>query len=344
MESKLNQEAIRQYSQAFADKVSSRAYQHKNKLNGQDVLSLTPVKQVNLLLIRELFLQWKTEVARLKSPYFDYTSEEVKQALQGFMDVLSQHISVDESHIKPLLQKAVSDTLVLILAPYDFFFLMLTHSQKDYWKIEELEDLLRYTRINRSLLESLIRRCREEGDPQISSSRISHLFNEVFHSLQEPPEDTEPYISLFDGVMPLRSEELFTRTFEPVRKITPEPVVTVPAKTALELAKEAEAERRRTLNDYLTKQVKKNTLADIHQQKKIEKLSAHINMNQKFMFIKELFKNDQEAFWQSIDRLDQQNSYAEAVSVVRNELAPRYHWKMDSEEVVEFMELISKRF
>jgi predicted transposase YbfD/YdcC len=341
MESKLNQEAISQYSSAFTGQVLQQAYQHKPRLNGQEILSLTPLKQVNLLLIRELFLHWKKETRQLRSPYFDYEAAEVQRALETFMDVLSQHIAVDEAHLKPLLEKASRDTLVLVLAPYDFFFLMLTHTQKDHWKVEELEDLLRYVKINRPLLESLIQRCREEEEGPISPQRIVQLFDEAFGRLQEPPEDTEPYIRLFDEVKPLRTEELFSQTFEPQRRAIPEPEA--PAQTATEPESEESREQQRTLNDLLNRK-SNQTLADLHQQQKIGQLSSHINMNQKFMFIKELFNNDKDAFWQSIEQLDQQNSYAEAMGIVRNELAPRYHWKMDSEEVVELMELLSRRY
>lgn len=341
MESKLKKEAVKQYSKAFSDKICRQAFQQKGKLGGQDILSLTSIKQVNLFVVKELFLHWKTEVERLKSPYFNYEAEEVKSALASFMDVVSQNILIDESHLRPLLEKATEDTLYLLLAPYDYYYLMLTHADRQSWTVSELEEVLKYVRINRTLLERLIIRGQQESLRAISVNRISELFSHVFDQLNEPPEDTEPYLRQFSEQVPLRSQELFSSST---------PVDTKPSHPPFHAPEPKEPQREeskelnlRTLNDYLNKS-DRSTLADIHQQRKIESLSKHISVNQKFMFVRELFNNNPEAFRQAVEQLDTQNSYAEAVNLIRRDMAPQYRWKMDSEEVLEFMELLSKRF
>ncbi|WPP53341.1 hypothetical protein [Catalinimonas niigatensis] len=339
MESKLKKEAVKQYSKAFSDKICRQAFQQKGKLNGQDILTLTSIKQINLFVIKELFVHWKTEVERLKSPYFNYEAEEVKSALASFMDIVSQNILIDHSHLRPLLEKAVEDTLYLLLAPYDYYYLLLTHSDRSSWTVAELEEVLKYVRINRSLLERLVSRCHQESLPSISISRVSELFNHVFDQLNEPPEDTEPYIKQFNEQLPLNMEELFSNIVEP--KSVAQPIQS--PKQEETKSEENKDLNRRTLNDYLNK-TDRSTLADIHQQRKIESLSRHISVNQKFMFIRELFNNEPEAFRQTVEQLDSQNSYAEAVNLIRRDLAQKYRWKMDSEEVLEFMELLSKRF
>lgn len=341
MESKLNKEAVKQYSKAFSDKVCRQAFEKKGKLNGQDILALTSIKQVNLFVIKELFLHWKTEVERLKSPYFNYEAEEVKSALNNFMDIVSQNILIDEPHLRPLLEKATEDTLYLLLAPYDYYYLMLTHSERQSWTVTELEEILKYVRINRALLERLVSRCHQESLHSISISRISELFNHVFDQLNEPPEDTEPYLKQFNEQLHLHSQELLSTTTSP----NLEPKINYEAPTIREEAEKEEKKEQnlRTLNDYLHKS-DRSTLADIHRQRKIESLSRHISVNQKFMFIRDLFNNDPQAYQKAVERLDVQNSYAEAVNLIRQDLAQQYRWKMDSEEVLEFMELLSKRF
>ena len=47
---------------------------------------------MNLFVVRELFKAWKEETKKLKSPYFNYESPEVKEALETLMDKLSNNI------------------------------------------------------------------------------------------------------------------------------------------------------------------------------------------------------------------------------------------------------------
>jgi hypothetical protein len=347
MESKLIQEAIAEYSRSFSEHILRQSYVHKERLNGQDVLSLTPLKQVNLFVVKEIFMRWKGEVERLKSPYFNYDATEVRSALADFMDVVSQHISIDEANLRPLLEKAATDTLYLLLAPIDYYQSLLNNPEKASWSVSELEDTTKYVRINRHLLQSLTEACRQEGSSTFSKDRMTEIFRRVLSQLQEPPEDTEPYLRQFQEVYPLDSDKLYVKSTPTTtaetspsvenREVAPSPEAPSPLQ---ELKKE---EGLRTLNDYLNK-AERSTLADQHQQRKIEKLSRHISVNQKFMFIKELFSNDAQAFNRAVEQLDEQNSYAEAIGLIRREFAQSYRWKMDSEEVVEFMELIAKRF
>ncbi len=345
MESKLNQAAVEEYSAGFSQKLIPRAFEHKERLSGQDILSLTPLKQVNLLVVKEIFLRWKAEVEQLKSPYFDYQASEVRSALDDFMNVVSQHISVDQQHIHPLLKKAVQDTLYLVLAPYDFYFQMLSVSDKSAWPVKDLEEILKYMRINRPLLEKLTEKCRKEGSDSVSKEHVIELFKEVAGHLDEAPEDTEPYIRQFNEVIYLDINDLYSgeihtnahnTSFFDTLDTPPEPKEEASEKPDKE-------DGPRTLNDRLN-QPGRFTLADEHQKRKIEKLARHISVNQKFMFIRELFDNDAQAFASAVDKLDAQQTYAEAVNLIRQDFAQDYRWKMDSEEVLEFMELISKRF
>lgn len=360
MESKLNQVAVEEYSLGFSQKLIAQAYQHKDRLNGQDILKLTPLKQVNLLVVKEIFIRWKTEVEQLKSPYFDYETAEVRSALGDFMNVVSQHISIDQQHLLPLLQKAAQDSLYLLLAPYDYYFQILSTADKAAWTVKELEERLKYIRINRPLLEKLTEKCRQEGSERIAKEHVVELYKEIAGHLEEAPEDTEPYIRQFNEVIYLDVDDLYARetpmhtpstsffdTLDAPSEPEPKPEEKSdqdePSAKPSSSEKPANEEGTRTLNDSLN-QPGRSTLADHHQQRKIEKLSQHISVNQKFMFIRELFDNDAQAFASAVEQLDTQQTYAEAVNLIRRDFAQSYRWKMDSEEVLEFMELISKRF
>lgn len=348
MESKLNQAAVSEYSNTFARRVADQAYQNKEKLGGQEVLAITPLKQVNLLVVKAIFLQWKAEVEHLKSPYFDYQSAEVKSALADFMNVVSQHISIDQQHLLPLLEQSVQDTLYLILSPYDFYFRLISHTDKTIWTVQELEESLKYIRINRPLLERLIERSRKESSDRITKEHVIELFKEVAGHLDAAPEDTEPYLRQFHELVPLNVDDFYSSQSPsaPPKRTGTSFFDTIDTPSEPENKPEAKSEEEegpRTLNDRLN-QSGRFTLADEHRQRKIESLAQHISVNQKFMFIRELFDNNAEAFNSAVEQLDTQSTYAEAINLIRRDFAQNYRWKMDSEEVLEFMELITKRF
>ena len=75
-------------------------------LDGPAVRNFTPVRQVNLLVIRQLLSRWQAEAARMRSPYFDYEAAPVQAALAQFQNVLSRHIHLDRAAPAPTLTTA----------------------------------------------------------------------------------------------------------------------------------------------------------------------------------------------------------------------------------------------
>ncbi|HEX8037794.1 MAG TPA: hypothetical protein VF490_01525, partial [Chryseosolibacter sp.] len=110
MDEKISLDAIAAYGDAYADKISKSFFSTKNKISGEEILSLSSVSQVNMFVIRELLLTWREETKKIKSPYFDYQNSEVREALDNFMAIVSKHISVSEEYFLPLLKKAVRQT------------------------------------------------------------------------------------------------------------------------------------------------------------------------------------------------------------------------------------------
>ena len=62
------------------------------------------------------------------------------------------------------------------------------------------------------------------------------------------------------------------------------------------------------------------------------------------MFTKSLFGNSTEEFERAVEDLDNYASYVEAFNYLRKDFAGKYHWKMDSEEVIEFLEIVAKKY
>ena len=121
MDERLSLKAVEDYSEDFASKVTASFFSKKDKITGPEILKLCSVHQVNLFVIRELLRAWQHEGQKLRSPYFDYTTPEIKEALEHLQNLLSNHILINKENFQPLLKKAVVQTLSLVVDPYDFF-------------------------------------------------------------------------------------------------------------------------------------------------------------------------------------------------------------------------------
>ena len=82
-------------------------------VDGPALLKFTPLRQVNLLVLKQLLGRWQQEAAQLRSAYFNFEAEAVRAALTQFMNVLSRHIGLGRAALEPLLAQAVADTLLL---------------------------------------------------------------------------------------------------------------------------------------------------------------------------------------------------------------------------------------
>ena len=97
MQRKLNEDFIDSYCEKFARMVAAGFFVgNKKVITGKEILEVTPSKQVNFFVIKLLFRYWQEETKKLESPFFNYKNEEVRQAMIQFMNVLSQHIEINQ--------------------------------------------------------------------------------------------------------------------------------------------------------------------------------------------------------------------------------------------------------
>lgn len=347
MESKINIASVEEYSKKFAGKVSEDFFSNNKVITGHQILDLCNIHQINLFIIRELFLRWQEETRKLKSPYFDYENQEVRQALNEFMNVLSEHIAVKKEDFGPLLEEAVKNAILLIFTPYDYYSLEIEKSRKSHNLLEDFKNLAKYVQINKGLLNAFINRFQQEGEGNIDRERAYQIFNEVFEEIKEGPEDVNPYIEKLSRVEP----------FDPqlVHSENPEAAGSAGQRSTSDSDKEVKSnngdsrnvqygQQKATLNEQFNASTLSSTLSNIHKKHKIENLRNNMGINQRYMFIKELFGNDLQEFHNTINDLEKCDSYNDAFGILKNGPAKRYNWDMESEEVEEFLELLAKRY
>jgi hypothetical protein len=322
MDEKISPQAIELYSEEYAAKLAARFFDKKERIAGSEILALCEIKQVNLFVIRDLMHVWTHEAEKLKSPYFDYQAQEVKEVLAQFQNTLSNHISIDKSEFLPLLESAVAKTIHLILAPYDFYSDTLDRHGKGYLKTETLRNEVKYLKINKAPLEKLVMKLEERRSERITGNEAFGLLDHILEEVNFTPEEVEGYINQFSQLVPLRVERLYDQ--KPIAK-TNEP---------------RKPEKAKIFTDAAPKELKP-TLADNLARQKLSKLKDSLTINQKFMFTKILFKGDFEIFAEAVDRIDSLETLNHALAYI-DENYPE--WDRESEEYEEFVEVLGKRF
>lgn len=320
MDEKISLEAIALYSDAYADKVLKRAFATKDKISGPEILALCDVQQINLFIVRELFKTWKEEIKKLKSPYFDYDHADVKDALDTFMGILSKNIAIDKQHFAPLLKKAVSQSVLIVLSPYDYFS-MLVSGTNNKMNVSAFREEIKYLKINKAPLEKMLQKLEEKKLKEVTGNEAFGILDHILEEVSFTPEDVEGYVEKFSLVERFDPEKFYVKKPQPVRT-------------------ETVAVNKPKVNQPLAQQPvpKINT---VNSTQKIQRIKERLTINQKFMFTKILFKGDFEVFSKAIDELDQQSSMPAALQYLEKYYSA---WDKESPEFHEFMEIVERRF
>jgi hypothetical protein len=332
MEEKIRTEEIVRYSKEFSVTISNTFFQQKEKISGQEILSFSSVRQVNLFIIYELMRTWTSEGHKWKSPYFDFSAKAVQDALAQFQNTLSNHILIARPDFVPLVEKSVFKTLSLIISPYDFYSSILDNQGEEFVRLADLKKEIKYLKINGAPLEKLLAKLEEKNVEIISGKESFALLDGILEEVNFSPEDPEIYLAEFSKIVKISLSNFYepvTTVLQPTKKIVTAPPAKKPA-----LA-------QTTLYDQLIPNETKTTLADNFQKKKIGRLKDSLSINQKFMFTKMLFNGDFEIFSQAIERIDSLDNLKQATNYLQNEYP---EWDRESEEFEEFFMMVQKRF
>jgi hypothetical protein len=341
MDEKISLEAIGAYGDAYADKVSKSFFSSKKKISGPEILNLCNVRQINMFLVRELLLNWREETRKLKSPYFDYENTEVREALNNFITVLSNHISVDEEYFLPLLRKAVRQTLLVIFNPYDFFSILVT-GKDNRIELEQFKEEIKYLKINKAPLTRLVQKLEQKGLKEISGNEAFAILDQILEEVGFTPEDLEEHIRQFSTTLPLDPSAFF-----PAKQPEP-PAENPPRENKPKAGKERFIEEpvkfkeqgpfKPILNDRMQSESRPAIYSNFQ---KISRIKENLTINQKFMFTKVLFQGDFESFSRTVEELDKLSDMGSALQYLESQST---NWDKDCREFHEFMELVEKRF
>jgi len=139
---------------------------------------------------------------------------------------------------------------------------------------------------------------------------------------------------------------------EPVKVVAPEPVVEAkpesvvaheptPVPKVFTQPKVEVKPQQRSLNDLFNEQ--KKDLGEKFQQTKIADLTKAMSINDKFLFIRELFKNKSEEFSHAIHTLNKCENIEEAFDTMEG-LKKQYFWDSTSSAYLALCDLVRRKF
>ena len=195
-------------------------------LDGPAVLKFTPVRQLNLLVIRQLLGQWQAETARLRSAYFDFEAAPVQAALTQFMNVLSRHIRLERAAFEPLLAQAATDTLGLVADPLGSFQRLLLGST-DTPTLASLRDALRYIDIDKAFFQGFLDSL--SANNSLSREFLTHRF-ELYHAANyRAHQSMQRLAEELSALLPLTTADLLEDG--PISSLNSNTLVAEPAPT-----------------------------------------------------------------------------------------------------------------
>ena len=322
---------INQYSEQFSNIVVDNFFASNETIEGNSILSLTEIKQINLLIVKNLMISWRSELKKLESPYFNFKEPSVRKALTQFGNILSRNIQVKREDFLPLVKLSVAETITLIFSPYTFFNALLRSLSVD-GKIntEYLKENSKYIKVNKAVINKLLEKC--EGTESVEIELAEEYLESIFKG-DITPDDTKIFEEQFYKICSVQIPELSEE-----ENIDKKATIQKSENTTKNTAEDPESTFT-TLNDKYGS-MEKTTLADMHQKKKIENIRNSLTINQKFMFTNSLFQGDAVDFNHVLDKIESMDNYQEAYTF----LMEKYTWDVEEEETEEFFKLVAKRF
>lgn len=312
MEIYIQKDALEKYAAHVADVVCHRYFaEGKAAISGLDIRSFFPVEQVNYFIFKNLFSEWYKETENWKkSPYFDYQSAEVTEAMAQLQRVLSNHIKVEKTTFKTLVASAVAETLWLCYAPFHYFKENFLNANGGKISLSDLQTKVKYVKINNTFFKAFLEKLETYKIPNFVVDDVMGHYQEAYAKHMGNLENPDTYLAYFNQISAIPTEQIF-----PTKKNVNEPVAPKPA---------AALPEPELVTTKTALQPKK---------------SIKLGLNQRIMFVKNLFDGDVEKLDITIARLETSGSWDNAKYIL-----DFFKWNKEDEVVQEFYDLVQAKF
>ncbi len=218
--------------------------------------------------------------------------------------------------------------------PLKFEFLMDNNVETDEFEFEEKSIESIFDRPLSKEEEEIIaekQRVREDPTPIIEQTEEKVKEQSEEKTIVPPVEPVMPPV--VSVVPPVEAVPVVSVYEKPVVQIEPNNITEVP-------------QARPTLNDLLaSKSTSANTLNDENNNKaKITDLKQAINLNEKLLYIKDLFNGYNLAYAEAIELINKMPDFKTADNFLRNNYAVKNNWTDKQSTVDKFYDLLNQRF
>lgn len=205
--------------------------------------------------------------------------------------------------------------------------------------VEDLEIVLNDVRSLHeriAILQYLAVQPAQQAKEKTKSSSFSFGVDQnMLDSLREPSNQT----NLLDAIE--QTEEPKIEIEEPVLEEIP--VVKSVKPIVEEKEEKKDPVEPKSINDTFSNHQERESLAQKLSKKPISDLTDAIGLNQKFLFMNDLFEGENNLYKEAISTLNNFKSYFEADEYI-HVLSSRHNWDSTSKSVKDFIELVERRF
>lgn len=159
----------------------------------------------------------------------------------------------------------------------------------------------------------------------------------------EPEPVVEPEPEPADDILDFLSKPVEKPAPRKETHTAPASPFTEPSLFPEEPSAPAKPEPRRSLNDVLMEQKEDHSIASSFQNSRVHDLAKSININDKFLFIKELFRGKGEEFGMAIQKLNRCESMDEAFNEI-DIMKKFYFWDTSSPAYLALCDLVRRKF
>ena len=338
--------------------------------------------------------------------------------MKGLVNILSKNILIKKEAFRPLLEKAVLDTITLMYQP-SAYFISEFKGLPNVTRIQGMRGLSKYIKHQKTIYNQIIEKIDNDGKQVITDDELTTLVQFVtgrngiiddeiekdqkeFESISpidflekiepEPSPEPEPVIPEADpevvsdkiedkgitidledekeqeelGTIIIEKDELdeldkgepdeeegitidtddyeesddaenMDEEFAPIDE---EPEEEDPK----EIINEQFSEPSPTINEQFEKEKSEATVAEVRESESVSEIQKSINVNQRYMFLNDLFGSDEAVYSQALNEVESSNSFDESVELLVQRYSKKFEWDMNSDEVKELLKVIFKRF
>ena len=248
----------------------------------------------------------------------------------------------EEEIIKEEQEEEVKSEIEIPAIENDLNFLMEETKQEEQTKLE-------------FALEEPIKEIREPDLFATLETQQTAIDDDLEDDNSQDTADTDMEaddISHFLGKETVKQPVVEQPVMQPIveEPVMPEPQITIPVSTTppptipeIENTAQSDTPVKRSLNDLLNESKEDKSLNTKFQNVKVNDLTKSISINDKFLFIRELFKNRGEEFSAAIQKLNNCQNIDEAFNYMET-LKKQYFWDSTSSAYLTFCDLIRRKF